>query len=655
MNPDISITEMTEKTALAPEFSQEPLIKLKESVYASLETYSNIHRGSGHKSAVSTYLYEQARKIVLEQLGLKKSRYQVIFCNLRMAERLRAILNPTSLKIITSGDIGLSLGVWAVAVKKNALPKGDPFQSGGGTTRLVSTSWIVWAKTPDKFEAGTPSIINIIAFARALQLIRVYGTGTFNNNLKGTLTANEILYNDKLGQFSGNELLDEFRKSEIGRNISVPTVEGIKQFINLDNGASTPAFTPVWEAAWNSWQLSESLRKDIIKEAKSICSDFLGAPADSYDFIFTSNTTEAVNLAAESLGMEPDKEIEPVVINTILEHNSNDLPWRMIPGISHIRLETDAEGFLDLNKLDILLSEYNQKFIHGEKRIRILALSGASNVLGTFNDLSEISRIVHRYGVRLLVDGAQLIAHRKVDVEEYGIDYLAFSAHKAYAPFGSGLLVVRRGILNFDPSELQLIQSSGEENISGIAAMSKSLLILNRIGLDLIQKEEQALTSKALRGLSSIEGLKVYGITDPDSPKIRHRGGVIAFNFTKIFSHVVAKELADRGGIGVRFGCHCAHVLVKWLLNVPPWLEKFQKVMVTVFPAVQLPGVARISLGIENSESDVDSLIDELRKIKNENEKNQKPEPGNVVLISKKDFRKQMDKYIAAAASRVYS
>lgn len=545
--------------------------------------------------------------------------------------------------------------MWAVALKKSALPKGDPFQSGGGTTRLVSTGWIVWAKAPDKFEAGTPSIINVIAFARALQFIEKYGKGSFNHKEEGTLTAKQLLYDDKLFQFSGIELLNEFRKTEIGRNIKVPTTEGLKQFINLDNGASTPAFTPVWEAAYNSWQLPESTRKEIIIEVKSICSDFLGASENNYDFIFTSNTTEAVNLIAECLGKEQEQDIEPVVINTILEHNSNDLPWRMLPGISHLRLDTDSEGFLDLNKLDILLSEYNLKSLHGKKRIRIMAITGASNVLGTFNDLAEISRIVHKYGVRLLVDGAQLIAHRKIAVEEYGIDYLVFSAHKVYAPFGTGLLVARKGKLNFDNSELQLIESSGEENICGIAALGKSLLILNRIGLDLIHSEEQLLTRRALSGLSGVEGIQVYGITDPDSERFSRRGGVIAFNFTKIFSHTVAKELADRGGIGIRFGCHCAHVLVKWLLNVPPWLEKFQKVMVTVFPGVQLPGVARISIGIENTESDIDSLVEGLHKIKRDKDKKQESDKEDVSMISKKDIRKQIEEFIAAAAGRVYS
>jgi selenocysteine lyase/cysteine desulfurase len=655
MKQEISLAEPTEVTALQNKISQELLTKLKESVTAALETYSNIHRGSGHKSMVSTYLYEYARDVVLNHLGLKRNRYQVIFCNSRIAGKLSAILNPGSYTIISSGEIGLSLGVWAVAVRKTAMPKGDPYLSGGGTTRLVSSDWIIWAKTPDKFEAGTPAIINVIAFARALQLISQYGPDSLNQVDEGRQTARQILYHDFLDNFSGADLLNEIRKTEIGGTMRVPTTEGIKQFINLDNGASTPTFTPILESAWNSLRLSPEKRIEMINEVKSICSEFLGTSTDAYDFIFTSNTTEAVNLAAESLGREEAGDFEPVFVNTILEHNSNDLPWRLIPGFSKIRLETDREGFLDLNKLENLLEEYNAKGLHGRRRIRIFAITGASNVLGVFNDLEEIGRIVHRYGVQLLVDGAQLIAHRSVGVEKAGIDYLAFSAHKVYAPFGSGLLLVRKGLLNFDAKELKIIQSSGEENISGIAAMGKALILLNRIGLDLIHTEEQNLTKRALLGLSGIEGMKVYGIIDPDSESFSRRGGVIAFNFMKIFSNEVAKTLASRGGIGVRYGCHCAHVLVKWLLNVPPWLEKFQKVMVTVIPGMQLPGVVRISLGIENCESDIDVLINELHKIRQSKEKNQVHNSPGIDIISKNEIRKQMKDYTLAAARRVFA
>ncbi|MBV5349412.1 aminotransferase class V-fold PLP-dependent enzyme, partial [bacterium] len=141
----------------------------------------------------------------------------------------------------------------------------------------------------------------------------------------------------------------------------------------------------------------------------------------------------------------------------------------------------DDEGFVDLNEMETLLNAYNKDSQYGKKRIRLVAVSGASNVLGVCNNLEDISRITHRYGARLLVDGAQLVAHRKVALEECGIDYFAFSAHKVYAPFGTGALMVRKGLLQFTSNELERIKSSGEENAGGIAALGKALMLLKRI------------------------------------------------------------------------------------------------------------------------------------------------------------------------------
>jgi selenocysteine lyase/cysteine desulfurase len=379
----------------------------------------------------------------------------------------------------------------------------------------------------------------------------------------------------------------------------------------------------------------------------------------TYDMIFTSNTTEAINLAAESLRGESVKGTEIVVLNTLLEHNSNDLPWRLKPHFSLIRLQVDAEGFVDLNELDTVLCAYNQKGLYGNKRIRLVAVSGASNVLGVFNNLAEISQIVHRYGARLLVDAAQLVAHRRVAIEQCGIDYFAFSAHKVYAPFGSGVLVVRKGLLNFSSSELELIKSSGEENAVGIAALGKALMLLQRIGLDLIREEEQALTTRALRGLAQIEGLTIYGIKDPDLPDFARKGGVIAFGLDRKYADKIAKELAERRGIGVRYGCHCAHLLVKRLVNISPFLERFQGMMLTLFPRINLPGLARVSLGIGNSEEDVDTFIQVLGKIARQPRSLTHTQVvsarDGTCNLPQKDVQKQMIDFARAAAQRVYA
>jgi selenocysteine lyase/cysteine desulfurase len=370
----------------------------------------------------------------------------------------------------------------------------------------------------------------------------------------------------------------------------------------------------------------------------------LGVSMITHELIFTSNTTEAINIAAENLSLESEPGIDPVVLTTLLEHTSNDLPWRSIPQITIERLQVDNEGFLDMNELDTVLSSYNHKGEHGNKRIRLMAMSGASNVLGSINDLEEISRIVHKYDARLLVDAAQLVAHRKVDIDRCGIDYLAFSGHKVYAPFGTGVLICRKDLLNFKTRQLEKIKSSGVENAVGIAALGKALVLIGRIGMDVIKEEEQALTRRILTGFSKIEGLKIYGVNDPASPRMALKGGVVVFTLKGMMSDKVARELAIRRGIGVRFGCHCAHILVKHILGVPPSLERFQKIIARLFTRLRFPGVARVSLGIGNTSEDVDTLINVVRSI-----------AAKTKVLKKKETEGQINDFAKNAALRVYS
>ncbi len=609
-----TLTE-TEKESLDNQESAIAYAGLHNSIYAALETYSNVHRGSGHNSMITTHLYEEARDIVLEHLSLDKNRFTVVFCTPRNTVSLTKQLAPGTYQILSVADIGISLGVRAMAIEKKALPKGAPLQTGGGTTKLISKDWAIWADGPDKFEAGTPAIINCIAFAKALLIIKQSGKDVFLNIPAGKLTAADILHHDDLSLFKGQKLLDELRKTMIGRDVLVPTVAGNKPFINFDNSASTPTFTPVWDAYRHATQQPLQIQQELIQEVKSVCAEVLNAPPENYDIVFTSNTTEAINLVAESLSRETNSGTEQFILNSIAEHSSNELPWRMIPGVKMIRLSVNNKGFLDMNELEAKLKAYNQEVKPGNKQISLVAVNGASNVLGICNDLAGISRITHKYGARLLVDAAQLIAHRKVDMEGFGIDYLAFSAHKVYAPFGSGVLAVRKGLLAFDAKELELIRSSGEENVGGIAALGKALLLLQRIGMDVVKADEQFLTAKLLSGLAIIPGLKVYGLKDPESPGFSDKLGVIVFAPKNKMPSRVAKQLALQGGIGVRYGCHCAHIIIKHLLGISPFMEGFQRLIQILYPKLKLLGLVRVSMGIENSAEDVDKLIRVLQKI----------------------------------------
>ncbi len=616
--------------------------ELENSVYTALETYSNVHRGSGHNSAVSTRLFEEARDIVLDYLGVEKKHNVVIFCSPGGAAALAEKLSPEDYRLASSGDLGLSLGVRAIVVARKALKRVTPVQTGGGTAILMAPDWVIWAAPPDIFEAGTPAIINIIAFACALRMSMKCGKDIFRNPAPEKLTASEILHGDDPETSSGRELLDALREKQIGRTVLVPTAEGLRPYINLDNSASTPTFTPIWNAFRHTLRAPAHIHQDLIREVKDICAGVLGAPRSDYDVMFTSNTTEAINLAADSVSREREHGADQVILSTLLEHSSNDLPWRRVSS-SVIRLSIDDDGFVDLREMDAMLSAYNERGAHGVKRITLVAVSGASNVLGVYNDLAEIGRIAHRYGAHLLVDAAQMVAHRKVEMERCGIDYLAFSAHKVYAPFGTGVLAARKGLLKFTPEEGEHIRASGEENPGGIAALGRALLILQRIGLDLIQEEERALTGKTLKGMRQIQGLSIYGISDSGSPAFAHKGGVIVFTMNNMMANRVAEALAAQRGIGVRSGCHCAHILVKHILHISPSLQSFQRIIFRMFHGLRPPGVTRVSFGIENTSEDVDVLIRVLKDI------------AGKKISNNTDVTKQGKDFVTAAAVRVYS
>ncbi len=647
MNPQTTTSttafDLPEKTETPNAFTE-----LEKSMYAALETYSNVHRGSGHFSLVTTHLYEQAREIVRSYLGLS-SGYAVIFTTPRSAEHLTEQLLPGSFQVVSPLDFGLSLGVRAVVIEKSALPKGKPFHMGGGNARLVSPDWIIWARQPDKFEAGTPAIINVVALARALQMIQQSGKDIFKNCKPESLTASEILYHDPFGKFSGIKLLEELRETLIGRGIQVPTAKGMQPFLNFDNSASTRTFEPVWTAFRKTWRQNEAVQNDIIREVKSVCAQFLGAPADQYEVIFTSNTTEAINLAAESFGLEILEGAESVVLSTLAEHSSNDLPWRFVPNCSLIRLTPDSDGFIDLKQLETWLAEYNQNKLHGAQRIRLVAINGASNVLGTCNKLDEISHVVHRFGARLLVDAAQLVAHRPIDMQRDDIDYLAFSAHKMYAPFGSGALVVRKGLLRFDAKEMSRIETSGEKNAGGIAALGKAMLLLQRVDMELLALEELALTARLMRGMAKISAIQIYGMKTPDSPDFDRKVGVVVFEVGKKIATNVGKELALQSGVGVRTGCHCAHIIIKHLLGVGPRLQRFQKLIVTLFPKLSLPGMVRVSLGLENTEAEVDALLQALAE-------NAATKGGQAAeqQLTKAEAKHQMEDFVQQRTALVY-
>jgi selenocysteine lyase/cysteine desulfurase len=221
------------------------------------------------------------------------------------------------------------------------------------------------------------------------------------------------------------------------------------------------------------------------------------------------------------------------------------------------------------------------------------------------------------------------------------------------------VLVVRKGLLTFNPTEMEVIRSSGEENAGGIAALGKALVLLQRIGMEVILEEEQALTKRTLLGLAKVPGVSIYGIRDPDSPRFAQKSGVIVFSLKGFMADRIARELAIKGGIGTRYGCHCAHLLVKHILGVGPKLERFQRILLTFFPKINLPGVLRVSLGIGNTEEDVDTLIQVLNKIAKKSrtpaDKHSASANKGIPILTQADVKRQMNDFTKTAALRVYS
>ncbi len=569
----------------------------------ALARYSNVHRGTGHNSIITTALYEQAREIVRAHLGLSRD-HTVVFLSPWRAERFLEQLGQSRAPVVSSADIGLPLGIRAVAARTKSLPRGVPFQPGGGTIRMVSPDAVVWAGVPERFEAGTPNIVGAIALAIALQL-----------GCSAPEAAERPAAEDRRAEES---LLAVLKQQLVGGDALVPTANGERSYVNLDNGSSTPTFLPVWQAFRRALHAPLSARSELVQRARTACHRFFGAPASEYDLFFTSNTTEAISVVAHSLRQLARTNPDTVVLNTMLEHNSNELPWRYIPGVSLARIPADQDGFVSADDLETVLRAYNQDRRFGTRRVRLVCLCGASNVMGTYNDIPAISRVVHRYGAELLVDAAQLAAHRPIRMSEDAIDYLAFSAHKMYAPFGSGGLLVRKGQLALDEAEREAIQSSGEENVAGIAALGEAIELLERIGMDAIMADERKLTCRALAGMASVPGLRVYGVASECSERFARKGGVVCFELAGVPHNLAAQLLAEQGGIGVRNGCFCVNMYVKQLLGVGRLKNAVAHSGLQIAPGLAqklLVGLVRVSFGIANTEEHVDRLIETLRSV----------------------------------------
>jgi selenocysteine lyase/cysteine desulfurase len=336
--------------------------ELERRLYTALRSYTNVHRGSGNFSNVTTTLYEKARETVLDYLGLSRDDYTVIFGSTwSVGAFKRHIGNQVITHQISSNDYGLPFGIQALAIRKGDKYKRLVFPSGGGTVTLVSRNMILWSKLPAIAEAGTPNILGAIAFAIALKLMKRAEDYELFMHGKDTNTVLAMLRKNDLSGSSGTERLSGFRDTLVARSQLVPASGDWLPNTYLDNAASTPTSKDIWDVACSVLKTPESRYRSIIEEVKSICSSFFDAPTSRYHVYFTQNTTEGINVVAEALRrrLRPGPPSQHIVLNTMLEHNSNELPWRCIRGVSVLRMGVDTNGFVDLNQLEKTLYSHN--------------------------------------------------------------------------------------------------------------------------------------------------------------------------------------------------------------------------------------------------------------------------------------------------------
>ena len=326
---------------------------------------------------------------------------------------------------------------------------------------------------------------------------------------------------------------------------------------------------------------------------------FIGAP-DSAELVWTRGTTEAINLVASSWGMDTLGDGDEILLSS-LEHHSNIVPWQLVASRTGARLryiEMDEQGRLILDYLPELLTD----------RTRLVAVSHISNALGTVNPIREIADQAKQVGALVLVDGAQAVPHRRVDVQELGCDFYACSGHKMCGPTGSGGLWARRSLLESLPpyqgggemirmverdtstwAEIPHKFEAGTPNIAGAIALGAAADFLDEVGFDAIAEHERELLSYALERLDDMGGITVYGPTDLDE-----RTGVISFTMGDAHPHDISTILDSRG-IAIRAGHHCAQLVMQHF---------------------GISATARASFYLYNSTDDVDRLIEGLASVK---------------------------------------
>ncbi|WP_242981237.1 aminotransferase class V-fold PLP-dependent enzyme [Ruminiclostridium sufflavum] len=415
----------------------------------------------------------------------------------------------------------------------------------------------------------------------------------------------------------------------VGVNAKVPLDDGTYiTGVNFDNAATTPPFYSVekevrdflpWYSSIHRGRGYKSmLSTEAFEAGRDIIKRFVNADSKRDVVIYTKNTTDSINMLASVLSQNKDG--RDVVLSTWMEHASNDLPWRDKFFVDYVGV--DKFGRLSLEDFEAKLKKYKD-------RIRLVSVTGASNVTGYINDIHKMAVMAHGSGAQIHVDGAQLVPHMAVDMQDFEsaahIDYLSFSAHKMYAPYGSGVLIgpgaVFENCLPYSQggSIIKLVtheriwweeppqkNEAGSPNLIGTVAMVSAIKTLSKLGMDNAFSQEKSLLEYAYNKMKSIPDIKFYG-----HPGKQEMIGVIPFNMEGVHHSLMSAILSYEAGIAVRNGYFCSHPYCEKLLGYSP--KEMEELMND--PDSLFPGIVRISFGLYNDYGEIDRLVYILNRI----------------------------------------
>jgi cysteine desulfurase/selenocysteine lyase len=436
--------------------------------------------------------------------------------------------------------------------------------------------------------------------------------------------------------YLSHQKMTDFRSLFFGLDVKVPRLLGeMYPYINLDNAASTSVFMSVKQAVdrflvfyssvHRGTGFKSQLATHVYEQARLKVLDFVGADPNTHVCIYGKNTTEAVNKLARRITISSKKD---VVLVSLMEHHSNDLPWRGVATVIHVGVKLD--GSLDEADFDAKLAQYAD-------RLAMVSITGASNVTGMINPIHRLAEKVHAVGAQIAVDCAQLAPHRKITMlsldDPAHLDYVMLSAHKMYAPYGTGALIGRRDTFEQGAPDLrgggqvEMVteddvywsdppdrDEAGSPNTVGAVALAAALDQLQAVGMVEVAHHEVALTEYVLNHLSGMPGITIYGDKDPH--KAHQRLGVVPFNIQGMNHNLVAAILGYEFGIGVRNGCFCSHPYLLRLLNIHPDSTRLIRTAILNHDRLNVPGMVRISFGLYNTYLEIDALVSALNHIR---------------------------------------